>query len=92
MQVVNIGAGPTGLALAPGLSRHDVRSWLLERTAQTVVTARAAGAHVRNRDVLRQYMKEPACATRSALGRGGCASPATTAVSVSGACGRGGGP
>lgn len=53
--VVIVGAGPVGLALAVGLSRHGVASVVLERSAATSRFSKAAVVHVRTREVLRQW-------------------------------------
>jgi 2-polyprenyl-6-methoxyphenol hydroxylase-like FAD-dependent oxidoreductase len=49
--VAIVGAGPTGLTLALDLARHGVRSLLLERGVDTSRFSRAAGLHVRTREV-----------------------------------------
>jgi 2-polyprenyl-6-methoxyphenol hydroxylase-like FAD-dependent oxidoreductase len=58
--VAIVGAGPTGLVLALGLARHGVRSVLLERQAGTGAESRAAGIHVRTREILGQWRVEDA--------------------------------
>jgi 2-polyprenyl-6-methoxyphenol hydroxylase-like FAD-dependent oxidoreductase len=58
--VAIVGAGPVGLALALGLARHGVRSLVLERAATTSSTSKAAGIHVRTREILRRWGVEAA--------------------------------
>lgn len=53
--VAIVGGGPVGLALALGLSRHGVRSVLVERNASTAEQSRAPAIHVRTREVLRLW-------------------------------------
>jgi 2-polyprenyl-6-methoxyphenol hydroxylase-like FAD-dependent oxidoreductase len=58
--VAIVGAGPVGLALALGLARHGVRSVVLERDVGTSRHSKAAGVHVRTREVLRRWGVEAA--------------------------------
>jgi 2-polyprenyl-6-methoxyphenol hydroxylase-like FAD-dependent oxidoreductase len=53
--VAIVGAGPVGLALALGLANHGVRSVVLEQASSTSEHSKAAGIHVRTREVLRQW-------------------------------------
>jgi 2-polyprenyl-6-methoxyphenol hydroxylase-like FAD-dependent oxidoreductase len=53
--VAIVGAGPVGLALALGLARHDVASVVLERSSSTSQHSKAAGIHIRTREVLRRW-------------------------------------
>jgi 2-polyprenyl-6-methoxyphenol hydroxylase-like FAD-dependent oxidoreductase len=53
--VAIVGAGPVGLALALGLARHGVASVVLERAGGTSQHSKAAGIHVRTREVLRRW-------------------------------------
>jgi 2-polyprenyl-6-methoxyphenol hydroxylase-like FAD-dependent oxidoreductase len=53
--VAIVGAGPVGLALALGLARHGVRSVVFEREATTSEHSKAAGIHIRTREVLRRW-------------------------------------
>ncbi len=53
--VVIIGGGPTGLSLALGLARLEVRSILIEREASTSEYSKAPAIHVRTREIFRQW-------------------------------------
>jgi 2-polyprenyl-6-methoxyphenol hydroxylase-like FAD-dependent oxidoreductase len=53
--VAIVGAGPVGLSLALGLARHGVRSLLIERNDRTSEYSKAAGLHIRTREVFRQW-------------------------------------
>jgi 2-polyprenyl-6-methoxyphenol hydroxylase-like FAD-dependent oxidoreductase len=50
-----VGAGPVGLALALGLARHGVPSIVFERAEGTSRHSKAAGIHVRTREVLHRW-------------------------------------
>src|SRR3712207_3953616 len=50
--VVVVGAGPTGLALACGLAARGVEPLVLDRVAQGANTSRAAVVHARTLEVL----------------------------------------
>ena len=69
--VVVVGAGPTGLALACGLAARGVEPLVLDRVAQGANTSRAAVVHARTlellatlttddalRDALRRYLDD----------------------------------
>jgi 2-polyprenyl-6-methoxyphenol hydroxylase-like FAD-dependent oxidoreductase len=53
--VAIVGAGPVGLALSLGLARHGVASILLERADGTSQHSKAAGIHIRTREVLGRW-------------------------------------
>jgi 2-polyprenyl-6-methoxyphenol hydroxylase-like FAD-dependent oxidoreductase len=53
--VAIVGAGPVGLALALGLARHGVPSIVLERRGGTSQHSKAAGVHIRTREILRRW-------------------------------------
>ncbi len=55
VQVAIVGAGPVGLALALGLTRHGVQSILLEKNSSTSEYSKAPGIHVRTREVFQQW-------------------------------------
>lgn len=65
--VAIVGAGPVGLSLALGLARHGVRSVVLERNDATSEHSRAAGVHVRTREVFRQWDVEERFLSRGEL-------------------------
>ncbi|MCW8140960.1 MAG: FAD-dependent monooxygenase [Planctomycetota bacterium] len=67
--VAIVGAGPVGLSLALGLGRHGVRSVVLERGPTTSAHSKAAGVHVRTREVLRRWGVEERLLVSSARGR-----------------------
>ena len=67
VSVAIVGAGPVGLALALGLARHGVRSVLLEKNAGTSTTSKAAGLHVRTREVLAHWEVEERFLERGVL-------------------------
>jgi 2-polyprenyl-6-methoxyphenol hydroxylase-like FAD-dependent oxidoreductase len=50
-----VGAGPTGLSLALGLARLGVRSVVVERNDATSEHSRAAGIHLRTREIFRRW-------------------------------------
>jgi 4,5-epoxidase len=52
--VVVVGAGPTGLALACGLRLHGVSVRLIDRAARPATTSRANFLHARGSEVLRR--------------------------------------
>lgn len=54
-QVVIIGSGPTGLALAIELGRQGVACLLLERNARVGLSPRAKTTHIRTREHLRRW-------------------------------------
>jgi 2-polyprenyl-6-methoxyphenol hydroxylase-like FAD-dependent oxidoreductase len=53
--VAIVGAGPVGLAPALGLARHGVRSVVIEQAPATSEHWKAAGIHVRTREILRRW-------------------------------------
>ncbi|MCO5164969.1 MAG: FAD-dependent monooxygenase [Planctomycetes bacterium] len=65
--VAIVGAGPVGLSLALGLARHGVRSVVLERSPTTSAHSKAAGVHVRTREVLRRWGVEERLLAEGAL-------------------------
>uniref|UniRef100_A0A7L6B5W0 Rifampin monooxygenase n=1 Tax=Micromonospora robiginosa TaxID=2749844 RepID=A0A7L6B5W0_9ACTN len=54
IDVIVVGAGPTGLMLAAELRLHDVRVVVLERDAEPTRVVRSLGMHVRSIEVLDQ--------------------------------------
>jgi 2-polyprenyl-6-methoxyphenol hydroxylase-like FAD-dependent oxidoreductase len=60
VDVVVVGAGPVGLALALGLGVHGVSCLVLERADALSRHSRAPGIHQRTREVLRQWGAEDA--------------------------------
>jgi putative polyketide hydroxylase len=58
--VLIVGAGPTGLSASLLLSRHGVRSLLVERHPATSVHPKARGLNVRTLELLRVWGLEPA--------------------------------
>jgi 2-polyprenyl-6-methoxyphenol hydroxylase-like FAD-dependent oxidoreductase len=56
--VAIVGAGPVGLSLAVGLARHGVRAMVFEREPTTGDRSRAAGIHLRTREVFRHWSIE----------------------------------
>lgn len=53
--VVIIGGGPTGLALALGLSRYNIRSVLVEKDKEISEHSKAPVVHQRTREILEQW-------------------------------------
>lgn len=53
--VAIVGAGPVGLATALALSRHGVRSVVLERAPATSTHSKAPAIHARTREILAQW-------------------------------------
>lgn len=64
-QVVIVGAGPTGLALAAELKRLGIQSLILDRLKEGLKTSRAAAIHARTLEVL-----EPLGVTQELLKKG----------------------
>ncbi|MFI9007683.1 rifampin monooxygenase [Actinosynnema sp. NPDC053489] len=54
IDVIVVGAGPTGLMLAAELRLHDVRVLVLERDAEPTKVVRAMGLHARSIEVMDQ--------------------------------------
>lgn len=50
-----VGAGPVGLSLALGLARHGVRLLVFERNARLSEHSKAAGVHLRTREIFRLW-------------------------------------
>jgi 2-polyprenyl-6-methoxyphenol hydroxylase-like FAD-dependent oxidoreductase len=53
-QVLVVGAGPTGLALALWLTRQGVRVRIIDKTPEPGTTSRALGVHARTLELYRQ--------------------------------------
>ena len=65
VDVLIVGAGPTGLTLATSLATRGVRATVIDRLAEGVNTSRAAVVHARTLEVL-----EPLGVTLTLIGRG----------------------
>jgi 2-polyprenyl-6-methoxyphenol hydroxylase-like FAD-dependent oxidoreductase len=59
--VAIVGAGPVGLALALGLARHGVDSVVIEQSQTISEHSKAAGIHIRTREILRRWGAEARC-------------------------------
>ncbi|GAA3720792.1 FAD-dependent monooxygenase [Salinicoccus jeotgali] len=53
--VLIVGAGPTGLALAVGLEKHNVPFRIIEQNASSGTTSRAIAVHARTLEFYRQF-------------------------------------
>src|SRR5882762_3120677 len=51
MNILIVGAGPTGLVMAHELARYGVSCRLIEKTSQRSLTSRAIGIHARTLEV-----------------------------------------
>ena len=88
--VVVVGAGPTGLALACGLAARGVEPLVLDRVAQGANTSRAAVVHARTLEVLEDidvtgHLLRLGGDSAAFGGRGGRGSPAPLAGQAGGA-------